>query len=175
MNAPRNQDARHGIERRSGHDRRSGLDRRELRAVLLQPDAAMPPRYRTGEAVVIELAAVPQPGDDVMLVLHDGRTLVRELAAIDAKAFKVLDATGAAVTLPVSEVRQASLVVGAARRRNAKRTVATPHAAAYYDSDGRMRVHGWYADYAEAKRQAEALKALHGNAGIFTREEDGDA
>lgn len=117
MNAPWNRDARHGAERRQGGDRRSGLDRRELRAVLLQPDAAMPPRFRAGEAVLIELAAMPAPGDDVLLTLHDGRALVRELAAIDAKAFKVLDATGAAVTLPLSEVQQASLVVGAVRRR----------------------------------------------------------
>lgn len=61
------------------------------------------------------------------------------------------------------------------RRGQAQCSAATPHAAAYQGADGRMHVHGWYADFAEAKRQAGALKALYGNAGVFTSEEDGDA
>lgn len=68
---------------------------------------------------------------------------------------------------------------GTERRGQAECSAAHPHAAAYRGSDGHMHVHGWYADFSEAKRQAGILKALHGSAGVFSAEfpgeGDGDA
>ncbi len=89
----------------------------ELRAMLLPAAAVVSPRYRAGEAIIIDLAAIPAPSDEVLLVLHDGRMLVRELTAINAEDCKLLAMDGSSMALPLSEVRQAVLVVGTVRRR----------------------------------------------------------
>lgn len=117
------QDRRQGLERRlaprtPNADRRLGFDRREHLAVAVPFDPAMHPRYQAGEGIVFERDTPPEVGDEVLVVLHDGRRLVRLLAAMDAQSVTLQPVNGAAAVVPRADVQDLLLVVGRTPRQH---------------------------------------------------------
>lgn len=79
---------------------------------------SMHPRYRAGEFIVVEPSIEPQPGDDVVVSMADGRKLLKELnwrRDGDVQLLSVNNHFGP-LTLPESEVQCIQLVAGRVRR-----------------------------------------------------------
>ncbi|MDZ5457893.1 S24/S26 family peptidase [Azohydromonas lata] len=75
-------------------------------------DAEVWPRYRVGEFVVIEPGTKALPGDDVVVTLHDGCRLLRELVTIDPAGIVLEDNAGTVTALASDSVLQVAPVVG---------------------------------------------------------------
>lgn len=79
---------------------------------------SMHPRYRAGEFVVVEPGVEPQPGDDVVVALHDGRKLLKELNWARDGEVQLLSINNhfGPLTLSLTEVLRIQLVAGRVRR-----------------------------------------------------------
>ena len=79
---------------------------------------SMHPRYRAGEFVVVEPSVEPQPGDDVVVALHDGRKLLKELNWVRDGEVQLLSINNhfGPLTLSLTEVLRIQLVAGRVRR-----------------------------------------------------------
>jgi len=81
-------------------------------AALRMPTNDMRPRIRAGEAVIYDTEANAEPGDDVVIVLIDGGSIVRELIALTADGYRLKSYSPAAVgALPAARVRSVYPVV----------------------------------------------------------------
>jgi phage repressor protein C with HTH and peptisase S24 domain len=74
-----------------------------LRSVLVT-DARMAPRIRPGEFVIAVVGYPCVPGDEVVVVLHDGRHLVRNLVSRENDRMVLTDNQGGRETLAESDV-----------------------------------------------------------------------
>ena len=79
---------------------------------------SMHPRYRAGEFIVVEPKVDPQPGDDVVVALRDGRKLLKELNWDRDGEIQLLSVNNhfAPLTIAKSEVLSIRLVAGRVRR-----------------------------------------------------------
>lgn len=79
---------------------------------------SMHPRYRAGEFVVVEPGVEPLPGDDVVVALHDGRKLLKELNWARDGEVQLLSINNhfGPLTIPLAEVLRIQLVAGRVRR-----------------------------------------------------------
>lgn len=102
-------------------------DRCKHFAMAVPFDPAMSPRYHDGECVICERDALPELGDEVLTVLHDGRRMVRRLAAIDAQSVTLQPVNGDSMAVRLADVLGLFLVVGCTPRR--ARPAGGAHAA----------------------------------------------
>ncbi|WP_170067362.1 S24 family peptidase [Malikia spinosa] len=79
---------------------------------------SMHPRYRAGEFVVVEPSLEAQPGDDVVVALHDGRKLLKELNWARDGEVQLLSINNhfGPLTIPLAEILRIQLVAGRVRR-----------------------------------------------------------
>lgn len=79
---------------------------------------SMHPRYRAGEFVVVEPGVEPLPGDDVVVALHDGRKLLKELNWARDGEVQLLSINNhfGPLTIPLADVLHIQLVAGRVRR-----------------------------------------------------------
>lgn len=79
---------------------------------------SMHPRYRTGEFIVVSPSIEPQPGDDVVVALRDGRKLLKELNWLRDGDVQLLSVNSdfAPLTVASAEVESMHLVEGRVRR-----------------------------------------------------------
>jgi len=75
-------------------------------AALRMPTNDMRPRIRIGEAVIYDTESQAEPGDDVVILLADGGSVVRELLGITADSYRLKSYSPAAVgALPAARVK----------------------------------------------------------------------
>lgn len=73
---------------------------------------AMDPRYRSGEYLVIREDAKPEPDNDVLVVLHDGTAMIRELGSIRDGQVTLRKMAGSRTTLAMSDIQFIHRIVG---------------------------------------------------------------
>lgn len=78
---------------------------------------SMRPRYRAGELVIVEPALAALPGDDVVVCMHDGRRMLKELCRIDDDEVQLLSINNGRIplTLRRDQIESIQLVSGRAR------------------------------------------------------------
>ncbi|MEY2735276.1 MAG: hypothetical protein RLZ58_685 [Pseudomonadota bacterium] len=79
---------------------------------------SMHPRYRAGEFIVVSPSVAPQPGDDVVVALIDGRKLLKELNWIRDGEAQLLSVANqfAPLTIALADIERMHLVDGRVRR-----------------------------------------------------------
>lgn len=79
---------------------------------------SMHPRYRAGEFIVVEPSIEAMPGDDVVVALHDGRKLLKELNWERDGEVQLLSVNNhfGPLTLPRTDIQFIQLVAGRVRR-----------------------------------------------------------
>lgn len=79
---------------------------------------SMHPRYRAGEFIVVEPSIEAMPGDDVVVALHDGRKLLKELNWERDGEVQLLSVNNhfGPLTLPRADIQFIQLVAGRVRR-----------------------------------------------------------
>lgn len=83
---------------------------------------SMHPRYRAGEFVVVEPGIEPQEGDDVIVVCHNGKKMLKQLNWRRDGEIQFLSVNNGygPLTIPASDIESIQLVAGRARRNALK-------------------------------------------------------
>ena len=83
---------------------------------------SMHPRYRAGEFVVIEPNIEPQEGDDVIVICHNGKKMLKQLNWRRDGEIQFLSVNNGygPLTIPAREIESIQLVAGRARRNALK-------------------------------------------------------
>lgn len=80
---------------------------------------SMNPRYRAGEFIIVEPSIEPQPGEDVVVICHDGRKLLKVLAWVRGDSVSLLSINNGhlPLTLDTAEIDRMHPVAGSVPAR----------------------------------------------------------